>query len=292
MGGTSLNASGSKIICPVYGKSVTSDDNYAFPLKDWSEYIEGGSMYMDHVIPIKTKDKNGNPTTYQASAFELRCAVSCREAWNAYHTIKAYVESDEFGNTTWNPPFDPQVANVDAGSLSLMAAGSATANDMMHTSRLLAKKIAAGETVPTDQAFSDIAQYAAEQWMKKFAVPLPVEIGGMDNNVRFLVEEGQGGVDLPVKQESVWEIADSAFLNDFRLSGANVDFQFAMGDKFYDNFFWGNSDKDGDCGAFKQIFSGIDFYDSDGRARATALYTSTKTIDLSLIHISEPTRPY
>jgi len=169
-------------VFPIWGK--LRDSSYLVsPLTDESS--------LDTLrIPIVLE----NGQQYSATPLEIWCAMAGREAWAAYKVMKG--DTDIISKSA-----------VTSDVVSKIQSGEATPLDLYNTAvRDREYLSAAKEDRNYRRLFDGVASAGGNFWGKQFFVKLPVEPGGIGNNLKF-VEEDKDYI-------SSWEITSSAWVED------------------------------------------------------------------------------
>ena len=143
---------------------------------------------------------------YEATIFELRMATGGRNSWQTFKVFES-VANGTYEDDPWCVDLD-----IDEGTLQALAAGNRGAMSLASTSLITAKKgfdtdfansyIKQAKDY-TDKIWSAVQNTANNFYGKMFALAMPEEPGGVENNIRFITEDQ--------KYESSWEAIDSAF---------------------------------------------------------------------------------
>ena len=201
---------------------VTRDLANAFPiwakLQDSSYVFDFGPSGSAKTTSESYQDRNKVPvwvdpfspiSQYAASIFELRMARGGRNSWQTFKVFES-VANGEYN--------DPQKApwcvdmDIDEATLNVLKAGTRGALHLASTSKISAQKSFNtdfqnnfNESVEeyVDKLFAAVQNTANNFYGKMFALPMPTEPGGIDNNIRFITEDQ--------KYETSWEAVDSAF---------------------------------------------------------------------------------
>jgi len=145
-------------------------------------------------------------SSYNATIFELRMATGGRGSWQTFKVFES-VANNTYNEDPWCVDVD-----IDEGTLQALAAGNRGALSLASTSLKSANKAYNTDFKEnytrqakdyTDKLFSAVENTAKNFYGKMFAIPMPEEPGGVDNNIRFITEDQ--------KYETTWEAVDSAF---------------------------------------------------------------------------------
>ncbi len=185
----------------------------------------------DYMIPAYGKDLNGewligagfsdtdiapvllpNGGVYQAYIAELRAALSGFDAWCWYHTV-----GSAYGYTNVTNPIYSSFARISQTKFNKVIQNTMTPYAIMssfngdHMKHMAQKEAQMGlnGTVTGDETevFGSVLNTASNYYGKTYFVMLPVEPGGINNNIRFVKE----------KSESAWQISDSGWDPDFTI---------------------------------------------------------------------------
>jgi len=166
-----------------------------------------------NTIQLPYPDQFGNPSGYTASIFELRMALGGMEAWESYKAFQSMLELEggeaEPNGSLYIGQYPPWFGRV-------------------FTTKSMLEKIAGYNTVPLDlintflnqagQAYNDaqkklaqkmfnvVNKAATEFYGQVFFAALPYELGGIQNNFRWISEDFQ--------YETAWTNVDSAWYYD------------------------------------------------------------------------------
>lgn len=146
-------------------------------------------------------------TPYFPDNLEARCALSSKDTWILYHLIKKYQGQL---NPTIAALGKVLFSNVRINSyvMTKIGQGKATVNDLLDTSKETAEakaKLYQGQDPQEalDRIYNAIVSAAQEYYRRKYMVALPMEPGGIPNNVRFINEDQSFEVS--------WDIAPAAW---------------------------------------------------------------------------------
>lgn len=193
-------------IYPVWGK--TGDGQFAvYNIGNLQDYNNFGT-------PIKIKLDGGystNFTTIDTDLLELRCALSGKETWELYHLFKA-IRSDISGDFTYKRIMLGNV-NFTLKQYQQLLQGKAVVNDLLETSLDAGESFATyvlGEQYQTayiqraiQARFESLRTAANQYYGKTFAVSVPVDRGGLSNNIKYLYN----GIEV----KTAWNVAESAW---------------------------------------------------------------------------------
>ena len=192
---------------PIWAKG--KDSKYFFDLQNnkSGKSYKVGDRYnkADKRIPIWV-DPFGPMSSYNATIFELRMATGGRDSWQTFKVFES-VFNDTYDDDPWCVDID-----IDKGTLEVLAAGNRGAMSLAATKQSTSGKafntdfqtnFNRGAAEYTDKLFSAIQNTANNFYGKMFALPMPFEPGGQDNNLRWIQEDQ--------KYEATWEAVDSAF---------------------------------------------------------------------------------
>ena len=184
---------------PIWGKK--SDSKYMF---DFNQYTTGLSYLERNPIPVWV-DPFSYFSDYVATVFELRMAQD-RQGWQTFKVFES-VANGTYADDPWCVGVD-----IDVNTLNALAAGDRGALSLASTSTQTGGKafntnfdrnyIAAAQEY-TNKIYSAVQNVSNNFYGRRFAIPMPEEPGGVDNNIRFITEDQ--------KYETSWEAVDSAF---------------------------------------------------------------------------------
>lgn len=176
--------------------------------------------YSGHTIPLRYPDQFG-AVHYYATIFEMRMALGGMETWEIYKAFQSMLEL--YGGTGYtepNPdlysgPYPPWFARIATTKdiLEKIAGQTTITLDLANTFLNQAGQAYSEEQKKLSQKmFNVVSKAASEFYGQVFYAPLPYEIGGQDNNIRWITEDYQ--------YEAAWEITDSAWYYD-KATGAD-----------------------------------------------------------------------
>lgn len=184
---------------PIWGKK--SDSKYMF---DFNEYTTGLSYFERNPIPVWV-DPFSYFSDYVATVFELRMAQD-RQGWQTFKVFES-VANGSYATDPWCVGVDIDINTLNAlaagdrGALSLAATSTQTGGKAFNTG-FDSNYIAAAQDY-TNKIYSAVQNVSNNFYGRRFAIPMPEEPGGVDNNIRFITEDQ--------KYETSWEAVDSAF---------------------------------------------------------------------------------
>jgi hypothetical protein len=164
-------------------------------------YLVGTGTGPGGLCPIRLPDGS----TYVASNFELRCASAGRDVWGLFQqSMKAVgnpaLQVPRTGFSVLNPAgngFNQARVQRRHNAASLVA----SFNSHMHGDLIDVSKLG-NSAGSVDAYFESIVDASRNYSGSTYLIPLPVEPGGIDNNLRY-----KNNFDI----EAAWEIAESAF---------------------------------------------------------------------------------
>ena len=170
-------------------------------------YLVGTGTGPGDLCPIRLP----NGSTYVASNFELRCASAGRDVWGLFQqSMKAVgnpaLQVPRTGFSVLNPAgngFNQARVQRRHNAASLVA----SFNSHMHGDLIDVSKLG-NSAGSVDAYFESIVDASRNYSGSTYLIPLPVEPGGIDNNLRY-----KNNFDI----EAAWEIAESAFDPAYRL---------------------------------------------------------------------------
>jgi hypothetical protein len=191
---------------------------------------------LSHLIPVYGKDLDGNwllgagftdtdmapvlidtGAIYYAQIMELRCAMSGYETWAMYHQLgKVYgysnIANDMYSSmAAWGAGADYAFRNYIQNTYPSAAGMTGFAGDF-HL-KVIQDSTFNAATEAKSPYFDAVLNTATKYWGKTYFVVLPVEPGGLDNNIRYKNDS--------FSTEASWEIADAGWDPDFRVK--NID---------------------------------------------------------------------
>jgi hypothetical protein len=185
---------------PIWAKK--QDSKYMF---DFQMNPTGLSYLDDNKIPVWV-DPFSYFSSYEATVFELRMATGGRDSWQTFKVFES-VANGKYEDDPWCVDID-----IDEGTLRALAAGNRGAMSLASTSLTTAKKgydtdfansYAREAKDYTEKIWAAVQNVASSFYGKMFALRMPEEPGGIDNNLRFITEDQ--------KYETSWEALDSSF---------------------------------------------------------------------------------
>jgi hypothetical protein len=182
-------------LLPALGK----DDN--------GNYLIGSGTGLNDLCPIKLP----NGSTYVATNLELRLASSGRDMWGMYQQLQTAVGNK--GLPTPRMGFSIMNNNGTGIRMSFQnktynAASLAAAFNSQSQQQIIDASILGNSAESVDAHFVSILDVARNYHGSTYLVPIPVEPGGIDNNLRYKNE-----FDI----EAAWEIAEAAFDPEYRV---------------------------------------------------------------------------
>jgi hypothetical protein len=175
---------------------------------------------MEYLIPVYGKDNNGdwligagfgrddnapvalpNGGVYQAKIMELRAAMSGFEQWSLYHELGGLYGYSNVGNPLFGSLAMGAAARINAYVSNRMPGGAVCPgyNGDYHK-RMIQSSL--GSKDNGKEIFDAVLNTATNFWGKTYFVMLPVEPGGLENNIRYK---------NAFETESAWEIADAGW---------------------------------------------------------------------------------
>lgn len=162
-----------------------------------------------------------NGALYEPNILEVRCAIHSFESWLVYQQIIKYLR-DKTGNAIYrnyvNTNFELQLFSdlqINDFVIDKIEDGTITPHDFIDTnlsSQFQKNKDDSGEFVREgiERIYNAVKSAGDEFYGKKYMVALPMESGGVDNNIKFVNEDAQ--------YITSWEVADSAWNQKFPYS--------------------------------------------------------------------------
>lgn len=187
---------------PIWAKK--SDSKYMF---DFQQNRTSLSYQDRNKIPVWV-DPFSFFSDYEATVFELRMATGGRDSWQTFKVFES-VAKGTYEDDPWCVDIE-----IDEGTLQALAAGNRGAMSLASTSLITAKKGFDLEYAEnyiktakeyTDKIWAAVQNTANNFYGKMFALEMPEEPGGVQNNIRFITEDQ--------KYETSWEAVDSAYDN-------------------------------------------------------------------------------
>ena len=194
---------------PVWGKFSNSDYlGYGITPITYNDLNATVPVIVNEFSPV---------ASYNATIFELRMALGGMQTWETFKVFQIMSGTEPNGFTTTNHPFiGAMEANEKTlkGIAGLIGGKSRDAVDMAVTSAKRANK--AYQAYAKEQAqgfFAGVSKVASNFYGQVFMVPLPMEPGGIDNNLRW--------IQYPYSYEASWEISESAWPTTFPTNDFN-----------------------------------------------------------------------
>ena len=187
---------------PIWAKK--SDSKYIF---DFAQNTTGLSYLDNNRIPVWV-DPFNYFSDYEATVFELRMAQD-RQSWQTFKVFES-VANGTYGDPKKSPwcvgiDIDVNTLNAlaagDRGALSLASTSLTTGGKSFNTN--FSDNFIAQAQEYTNKIYAAVQNTATNFYGRRFAIPMPTEPGGIDNNIRFIQEDQ--------KYETSWEAVDSAF---------------------------------------------------------------------------------
>jgi len=212
----------------------------------------------------------GNFTVITTNLLEIRCAMSGRKAWSAYHVFAAKAGGPwEVAGNNWLGgesnlflfsrllqgeaiPTDLTETSLEVGAASAAMATFPYAelnperkevqlSDLFATLAPQAKLGLLLKQAAIEARFKAVQAVGQDAYGKKFMVMLPGEPGGLSNNWRWIMQD--------VKAEELWTVEQSGWMGEL----------------------------------LKKNFPDMTFYNSDGTLESVAVYPNQKNLDFSSI---------
>ncbi|MAH51529.1 hypothetical protein CMI37_37280 [Candidatus Pacearchaeota archaeon] len=197
---------GMEYLIPVYGK----DSN--------GEWLVGAGFSNDDIAPVALP----NGGVYYAKIMELRAAASGFEQWSLYHELGGIYGYSNVGN--------PLFGSIAMGTMARLQhylknqwPGAATLPGFNgdHHKRMIQSILKHGGSDPkrnsvvdgNKEIFEAVLNTATNYWGKTYFVLLPVEPGGLDNNIRYK---------NAFETEASWEITDAGWDPNFRVKDISM----------------------------------------------------------------------
>jgi len=174
-------------IFPVWGKLKNTDVRNSY-------LISSPTSGTDQIDSVQIPVVLDSGEIYYSTPLEIWAAMAGREAWNAYNVMKGR-------------PNIVARSRFNQNLIQLIESGEATALDLYNTIVRDSTYIEAqNEDTEIQRIFDAVANVGNEYWGKQFFVKLPVEPGGIGNNLKFVQEDRD--------YITSWEIASSAWIED------------------------------------------------------------------------------
>ena len=186
---------GMQYMIPVYGKDLNG------------EWLLGAGFSDTDIAPVLLP----NGAVYNAHIAELKAACSGFDTWSWYHVV-----GSAYGYTNVTNPVFSSFARMSQSKFNKLIQNVMTPYAMISSFngdhlRSMAQKDALnhlqGNSNTSNEMFTAVLNTAKNYYGKTYFVMLPVEPGGIDNNIRFVKE----------KSESAWAISDSGWDPDFTI---------------------------------------------------------------------------
>ncbi len=143
--------------------------------------------------------------TYTATVDELRMATAGFDSWIMFKVFQS-VANGTYDQDPWVSSLD-----IDIFTLQKIKDGTRGANSLASTSVASAQKMYDKQNKEYSQLiFQKVKNVASEFYGRKFMVPLPVEPGGVSNNLKFIEED--------IREEFSWAYSDSAWVSNKPIS--------------------------------------------------------------------------
>ena len=144
--------------------------------------------------------------SYKATYFELRMALAGKECWETFKAFQVMANQEPNGGN-WNDPSKcPWVGKISASAefLAIFVTDERSAVDLSNTSGASANSAyLENMNRVSDMIFQRVQKVAQEFYNKVFLAPLPMEPGGITNNIRYIADEYQ--------YEAAWDVVSTAF---------------------------------------------------------------------------------
>lgn len=240
---------GRNYMIPIWG-STFSGRNSVYQLGN--SVWEYNNPFTEIVVTNQGAAYEGSFTRLTTTLLELRCALSGRECWAAYHLLMA-IKNGKNSIVIGNIKFQ-------ADELSLILNNKFAPVDMMNTdlddAQILAEHyygyreggVFSQEIV--NARYNTILAVAEQYYGSQFLVSVPGEPGGTSNSFRWIQQDQ--------KQEDAWSLAQSA---------------------------WAGDDS-------SRYFPDTWYYDTDGKMQAVAIFPYYENIDYSPLGSEYGRTPY
>ena len=143
---------------------------------------------------------------YKATYFELRMALAGKEAWETFKAFQVMANQEPNGGTWNDPSRSPWLGKIAASAdfLATFVTDKRSAIELANTSSASANSaFLENMNRVSEIIFQRVQKVAQEFYNKVFLAPLPVEPGGITNNLRYITDEFQ--------YEAAWDVVSSAF---------------------------------------------------------------------------------
>ena len=192
---------GLEYLIPVYGKGHDG------------EWLVGAGFADDDLAPVLLPGGG----IYYAHIMELRAAISGFDQWNVYHQLGAQYGYSNVGNTAFGS-IAMAASSAMNGFLQNRVPGGAVLpgyNGDIHKKFIQQNhRESAGDNKknPNQEKYDAVLNTANKFWGQTYFVLLPVEPGGLSNNIRYK---------NAFETENAWEITEAGWDPNFRIKDIN-----------------------------------------------------------------------
>lgn len=176
---------------PIWGKTMGIRPQYIIG----TQTVNAGGLSNNAIVPISLN----TGALYNATVLEIRCAISSFDTWVLYKALTGASDLSKYTKI-----------RVDDYAINGIISGEITIQQLFNTKEELDEAYGGyydglNPLEEITKIYNSIKSVGDQYYGKKFLVPLPFEIGGIDNNIRFINEDQQ--------YETSWKIADSAWVD-------------------------------------------------------------------------------
>jgi hypothetical protein len=183
---------GMEYLIPVYGKSNDG------------EWLVGTGFDDQDFAPVALP----NGGVYQARIQEFRSAMSGFEQWSLYHELGGLYGYSNVGNPLFGSIAMGTSAAINKYAQNFMPGGAVVSGYNGDWHKRAIQGGSGGKEV-----FEAVVNAAENYWGKTYFVLLPVEPGGLDNNIRYK---------NAFETEAAWEITDAGWDPNFRVKDISM----------------------------------------------------------------------
>jgi hypothetical protein len=210
---------------PIWGKKGTGKNAIYYNgtgMSQYSDFFSPIRVVVDAIDMTGQRNsfvKEGDFLWFDTNLLEMRCAMSSRQTWDMYHKLMMAAPIDLQKKLNYYTPLKTLsgFANLSLKDIRDAFKGDKTTHDLMDTS-LDSAEIYASYMFGTRDAqidimqrtlttrFNGIKRIADEFYGKEFLIAIPSELGGIENNFRW--------IELDQNPEYAWELSTSAWAGD------------------------------------------------------------------------------
>ena len=192
---------------PIWGKRGNQDGYHIEFTSATRAYGDPYHKVPIHTIPSGVSQEYFGTSQYYATIFELRMAISGIYTWRLFKTLELMKEQNDWRNAPFQAMgFGRNVNNIQQAMNFISTIANGTRGALLAINTGAVNSTFGNLDGQTEEwIFNQVLGVATKFWGCMFLVPLPEEPGGIDNNFRWISDEGKGNA------EAAWDIVDSAW---------------------------------------------------------------------------------